>query len=288
MSRLHMKRKDYPLHVTHGYEIDAKEMIDFCRFLQKGDESAEEALAQISNERRPLVNYGALVLEKVLKASKCKSVVMSALGVREGLLFSQLKPSERNTDPLLTAAHELSLLRSRSPRHGDELCDWTDHFFKTFDPKETADERRLRHAACLLADIGWRAHPDYRGEQSLNLIAHGAFIGIDHPGRVFLALAIYHRHEGVSESGLSPRLASLADERVRQRAKILGLAMRVAYPISAAMPGVLPRTPLYVRKGKLKLELPVDMEDLSSKRVLTRLGRLGKFIDLSAVLEITG
>ena len=42
---------------------------------------------------------------------------------------------------------------------------------------ETAEERRLRHAACLLADIGWRAHPDYRGEQSLNIIAHAAFVG---------------------------------------------------------------------------------------------------------------
>ena len=41
--------------------------------------------------------------------------------------------------------------------------------------EETGEERRLRHAACLLADIGWRAHPDYRGEQSLNIIAHGGF-----------------------------------------------------------------------------------------------------------------
>ena len=41
---------------------------------------------------------------------------------------------------------------------------------------ETAEETRLRHAACLLADIGWRAHPDYRGEQSLNIIANAAFV----------------------------------------------------------------------------------------------------------------
>ena len=62
---------------------------------------------------------------------------------------------------------------------------------------ETEYERRLRHAACLLADIGWRAHPDYRGEQSLNLIAYGAFAGLDHPGRAYLALSIFFRHEGL-------------------------------------------------------------------------------------------
>ena len=59
------------------------------------------------------------------------------------------------------------------------------------DLAETPDERRLRHAACLLSDVGWRAHPDYRGEQSLNTIAHAGLGGVDHAGRIFLALAIY-------------------------------------------------------------------------------------------------
>jgi exopolyphosphatase/guanosine-5'-triphosphate,3'-diphosphate pyrophosphatase len=286
ISRLHMLRRDYPLHVTHGYEIEAREAIDFCKFLQKGDENAAEALAQVSSERRPLVAYGALVLEKILKSMKATHVVMSALGVREGLLFSQLSPHERNADPLLAAAKDLSMLHSRSPRHGEELCKWTDGLFSSLDDEEKPNEKRLRHAACLLADMTWRGHPDYRGEQSLNIIAHGAFIGIDHPGRVFLALAIYHRHEGISETGLSPRLASLADERTRQRAKLLGLAMRVAFIVSASMPGVLPRAQLYAKKGKLKLELSKELSALNSKRLSGRLNRLAKFLNLSAVLEV--
>ena len=69
------------------------------------------------------------------------------------------------------------MLRSRSPLHGEELIGWTDRFIASSSLDETAEERRLRHAACLLADIGWRAHPDYRGEQSLNIIAHGGFTG---------------------------------------------------------------------------------------------------------------
>ena len=31
---------------------------------------------------------------------------------------------------------------------------------------ETAEEKRLRHAACLFGDIGWRTSPDYRAELS--------------------------------------------------------------------------------------------------------------------------
>jgi len=43
---------------------------------------------------------------------------------------------------------------------------------------------------CLLSDIAWRAHPEYRGDQGLNMLAYGAFIGVGHPGRAYLALAI--------------------------------------------------------------------------------------------------
>ena len=64
----------------------------------------------------------------------------------------------------------------------------------------------LSPAACLLADIGWRAHPEYRGTQSLNIIAHASFIGVDHPGRLFLALASAYRHDGVFNEAIAPEI----------------------------------------------------------------------------------
>ena len=106
----------------------------------------------------------------------------------------------------------------------------------------TTEEARLRHAACLLADIGWRAHPEYRGEQSLNLIAHAAFIGIDHPGRAYLALANFYRHEGLIDEALSPHIREIASTRLMERARALGATLRVAYLISGAMPDVVGRT----------------------------------------------
>ena len=108
--------------------------------------------------------------------------------------------------------------------------------------EETDEEKRLRAAACLLADIGWRAHPDYRGEQSLNIITNAAFVGIDHPGRAYLALAIYYRHAGLTDEELGAGLRELAPLRYRESARALAGALRVAYLVSGAVEGVLPRT----------------------------------------------
>mgnify|MGYP001809596270 CR=1 FL=1 len=233
LAKLHMKPRGYPLHVMHGYEIPPKDALEFARLVEKADPATLAAIETVSAERRPLLAYGALVLEHVVRAQKPSKIVVSALGVREGLLYELLAPEERRKDALLTAAEELSILRSRSPTHARELVRWTDTVFADVDPMETADEKRLRHAACLLADIGWRAHPDYRGEQSLGIIAHAAFNGVDHQGRTFLALAVYYRHAGLVEDELAPSIRALAAPRVQHRARLLGAAMRVAYPCPA-------------------------------------------------------
>src|ERR1700761_3181662 len=189
LARLHMWQTGYPLHVMHGYAIDADEALEFARLLHRVDIETVSNIEIIASARRPLLPYAALVLEYILRVGKPRQVVFSALGVREGLLYSLLKAREQEKDPLIEAARNLNRLRSRSPRHGEELIEWTDRFMASSGLDENAEERRLRHAACLLADIGWRAHPDYRGEQSLNVIAHGGFTGGDQPGRFNFGLA---------------------------------------------------------------------------------------------------
>ena len=287
LARLHMWQTGYPLHVMHGYAIPAEEALEFARLVHRVPVDTLSNIDVVNNARRPLLPYAALVLEYVLRIGRPQQVVFSALGVREGLLFSLLKRKEQEKDALIEAARHLNQLRSRSPGHGEELIDWTDRLIATSGLEETGEERRLRHAACLLADIGWRAHPDYRGEQSLNIIAHGGFSGIDHPGRAYLALAVFFRHVGlVMDDELSPRLRELVSTRMLDRARVLGAALRLAYVVSAAMPGVLPKTALAVERHRLALHLPGVYAALAGERVLNRLRSLARLIGREPVMLV--
>jgi exopolyphosphatase/guanosine-5'-triphosphate,3'-diphosphate pyrophosphatase len=279
LGHLHMAQTGYPLHVTHGYTMRAREAVEFCELVQRVNPENLSQIDVVSSARRPLLGYAALVLEHLIRKTRPDHVVISALGVREGLLYTMLNERTRKKDALIEAARDLNLLRSRAPRHGEELIGWTDRLFASAGIDETEEEVRLRHAACLLADIGWRTHPDYRGEQSLNIIAHGSFVALDHPGRAFLALAIYFRHVGINhDDDLSPRLREMASTRLLDRARVLGAAMRVAYMISASMPGVLPHTPLRVEKGPLVLRLRGKYAALAGERVSTRLRTCARLI----------
>jgi exopolyphosphatase/guanosine-5'-triphosphate,3'-diphosphate pyrophosphatase len=277
LTRLLMWQTGYPLHVMHGYTISAKEALEFSRLVHRVNPETLSRIEVVADARRPLLGYAALVLEHLVRIARPKHVVVSALGVREGLLFSMLKAAEKKQDALIAAAQELNLLRSRSPRHCEELAAWTDRFMASSGIKENAEDKRLRHAACLLADIGWRAHPDYRGEQAVNIIAHAAFVGIDHPGRAFLALSVFFRHVGFDED-VTFKLRELASARMIDRARVLGAAMRVGYIVSAAMPGVLPHTPMLVEQGKLKLKFERNFSAFAGERVFARLRQLARLI----------
>jgi exopolyphosphatase/guanosine-5'-triphosphate,3'-diphosphate pyrophosphatase len=285
LAHLHMAQTGYPLHVMHGYMIRAKEALEFSRIVSRVNPETLSQIEVVTSARRPLLPYAALVLENIVRRAEPREVVFSALGVREGLLFSQLNLEERKKDALLAAAAELNWLRSRSPQHGEELIVWTDAFMATSGIDETSEERRLRHAACLLADIGWRSHPDYRGEQSLNVIAHAAFVGIDHPGRAYIALAVFFRHVGLlHDEELSPRIRELASTRTLDRARVLGAALRVAYLVSASQPGVLPRAPLKVERHRLVLRLEGDSAALAGERLSSRLRQLARLVGREPVV----
>jgi exopolyphosphatase/guanosine-5'-triphosphate,3'-diphosphate pyrophosphatase len=285
LARLHMWQIGYPFHVMHNYRIPAREALEFSRLVHRVDTETLSKIEVVNAARRPLLAYAALVMEHLVRTIKPKDVVISALGVREGLLYSSLGERERERDPLICAAADLNALRSRSPLHGEELIDWTDRFMASSGLGETTDERRLRHAACLLADIGWRTHPDYRSEESMNAVAHGAFVGIDHSGRAYLGLAIYFRHSGLSEEDLSPRLRELATTRMLDRARVLGAAMRVAYILTAGQGGVLPHTPMHIKHGKLLLKVPGEFARLEHGRLFNRLRQLARLVGREPVIE---
>lgn len=288
IARLHMRHIGYPLNVLHNYAIPAREVIDFCRMVLRVEPESLMAITSVAVDRRPLLAYGALVLEQLMRETRASRVVVSASGVREGLLHSLLPAKRQAEDPLLIVAADLNRLRSRSPSYTHELIGWTDRLFASAEIDEDAEDRRLRHAACLLSDISWRAHPDYRGEQSLNMIAHAVLPGVDHPGRVFLALSVYSRHVGPGSNEPLPRIRELASSRYIERARILGAGMRVAYIAAAAMPGVLPRMPIFVDRNRLVLEVPADLADLASERLANRLKQLAKLIGREPQIVIGG
>lgn len=280
LARIHIIQSGYPLKVMHGYSLPAADALDFAQRLRRL--AATNMLANIeavADARRPLLTYAALVLEYIIRVARPKTIVFSTFGVREGLLYEMLPQAERAKDGLVCAAQDLNELLSRSARHAQELSAWTDRLARVVHLRETDEDRRLRHVACLLSDIGWRVHPDHRGEETLSLIMNGNFGSITHQGRAFVALSVFYRYAGLSEENEPPpQIRELVTPAMDERARVLGAAFRVAHLITAARTGVLPATHFRTQGRKLMLVFEHRMVDLVADRVGSRFKQLARLL----------
>jgi exopolyphosphatase / guanosine-5'-triphosphate,3'-diphosphate pyrophosphatase len=285
VARLQMIETDYPLSIVHHYTMTPKQIDALSEAVVTRPQSLK-GFAKLSSARQEMLPHGLLVLRRLAKIIRPSEIVFSAFGVREGVLYQLLPPDEQARDPLIAACEEMAGRRGRSVSYGNELFHWMEPLFRAPNAIESPEERRLRLAACLLSDVGWRGHPDYRGEKVLGLIAQSSFVGVDHAGRSFLALAVYYVHETALTGDFSPALRRLVGRDWHRRAQLVGIAARAASKLSASMPGVLNRTPLEYQKGKLVLHLPESLAALDGEALRRRLRALAQFLDSDAEIRI--
>ena len=272
LAKAHMQMAGVPVQVVHAYRLDLRTARDFARTLWRMPEKSLAKLKGVPARRGKTLAAAALVLDRVLKFAAPQELVFSALGVREGWLYSQLSPQERYFDPLVEGAQAFATPLSRVPEFGPALDRWTAALF----PAETHAEARLRVAACALSDIGWRDHVDLRAAECYRRLVHFPFIGLDHAERVFLGATIHARYAGQPEdASLRPGLDLLTPE-ARRRALVLGRAMLLGYRLSGGVPQILEGASLRIKAQTLVLQVGRTARVPDSEVVSSRLQLLAE------------
>ncbi len=285
LARLHIAETGYPLNIVQHYMMSPKQVEQFYASVMNQRENVK-LLEKISKDRRKMLPYGLLVLKRLVDKIKPSAIVFSIFGLREGVVYKLLSPEEQSNDPLIAACETMATRRARSIEYGDELFHWMEHLFQGAGLNETASEQRLRKAACLLTDIGWCGHPDYRGEKVLGLIAQSSFAGINHEERAFLALAVYYYYQNNLNGNFSPGLRKLINQRWNQLAKMIALASRTAIKLSAGVSGVINETKLDFSNGKLVLHLSGNLKDLDGEALRRRLKALAEYLKCDFEISI--
>jgi len=266
-AKVHMAKTKAAVPVIHGYSLETKVARGFAKQLARMSPAELASLEGLSSRRARTMPACALALDRVLKRLAPERVIFSALGLREGWLYSQLPEADRYLDPLVEGARLIGLPLARVPEFAPALVSWTNDLF----PGETPAETRLRVAACALSDIAWRDHPNFRAEESFRRLLQMPFIGIDHPDRVFLAATLHARYLGKPDAPwLSPGIALLS-ELARRRAQILGRAIVLAYRLSGSVPEVLAASRLVVLPDLLRLDVTPAARVPDSEVVADRL-----------------
>ena len=223
----------------------------------------------ISRRRLDTLPLAALVFRAVLERADIENVMISAGGIREGILYNELSPEERAEDPLLSGARFFAHRFAPEPKIGEVFIGLTRPLFEG----ETPAQARVRTATCLLADIGAFFHPDLRAMQAFDTALRAPFYGVTHPERIMIALALHFRHDGRRPPAAEQLLGLLSAED-QQRATRLGLALRFAGALAPKAPDAFEGCAIALKGGKILFRAPKSRQPLMGELPRKRLDAL--------------
>jgi exopolyphosphatase/guanosine-5'-triphosphate,3'-diphosphate pyrophosphatase len=272
IARIDMERRNYPLKVIHEYRLERESLKETADWLARATPADLKAFPEVSSGRVSLLPLAGRVLHRVVAALEPGSVSVSSYGIREGMLYELMPESLRAKDPLLESARQAEQANARLPGFGEMLFTWLRPLLGDRHPNDF----RLYQAACFLHDTTWRAHPDYRAEMCFESVTRANLGGIDHEGRIFLGLAIYHRYANTGTGGFDARLLAMLSEDRAREAEVLGKAMRLGAMLAATSANVLDLTRLERAGTVLTLRLTGTARELNGEAVEKRVASLAQ------------
>jgi exopolyphosphatase/guanosine-5'-triphosphate,3'-diphosphate pyrophosphatase len=281
LARIHIARTSYPLWMVHHYTIGRDETRDLTSFVATATRKTLERLPGVPRRRIDDLPFAAVTLRQLLASTNAGRVVFSASGLREGWFMRRMPREIREQDPLLGAAWEMAARHGRDPALPPALMEWTQPLF----PGETAAEARLREAMCWMSDIGSHDHPEFRAEQAFLRVLRQPGVALDHFSRAFLALAVALRYEADTDAAFLAPSRLLLDTEAANRAEVLGMALRLAYTLSAGTKELLNGTKLRIQSPRLVLLLRANSGVFAGESVIRRLEKLAKALGLQATAE---
>lgn len=280
LALLDMKTLSHPLPIVHHHCIAPERLPDLRRALARMSIDELKANTHISAARIPTLPAVVELLDAMIHVLGPRKVYVSAFGLREGLLYRDLDGDTKAEDPLLAAALEVGERLGRFGDHGTALDQWMDPLF----PDESDQMKRLRLATCLLGDIAWNAHPDYRAERAVDMALHGNWVGIDSHGRAILGRALCSAFGG--DGGFSPEVAALLKAGEVERLIAWGRALRLAQRLSGGTEVLLRKTSIALLDGKVVLLIPDKYRQLYSDAVERRLVQLSRALKRDAEVRL--
>ena len=279
LARVDMAQSGFPLPIIQNYHVATDTVARFARELPQMTKAQLRDVPGLSSGRIPTLADAASLLSLLLERIGSSGAIVSAFGLREGLLFDDLDAATRAQDPLLVAVADEGRRTGRFPAHGDLLDRWIAPLFADDVPAAA----RLRLAACRLADVGWRAHPEYRAERGVEIALHGSWVGVDAAGRAQMAQALHASMGGGAT--IPPPLSLLAHETLLARASAWGLAIRLGQRLSAGLAGPLRRSRLARDGDDVVLELTAQDRALYGPAVVRRHGTLANALGARPVMR---
>jgi exopolyphosphatase/guanosine-5'-triphosphate,3'-diphosphate pyrophosphatase len=255
LGRIAAARRDLPVTSVHGTHVTTAEVEHLLEWL--GSKSREERaqVPGLNPQRADIILAGLAVTAELLDLLDSPELVVSAYGLREGLLLEMIgadKPERR--DPM-RLAREFAERCQCDMRHVEQVRRLSLELFdRLAEPLEAGpEERPLLETAALLHDVGQLVSYRRRNRHSYELIMHADRLSLSARERPLVALiARYHRQELPSRKHSEFAALSKEDRAVVRR---LAALLRIADGLDRGYTSVVDKIRTRLTDKRLRIGL---------------------------------
>lgn len=286
IAKIYMEHINYGLQVLQSFTIPASEAILFCEEIVDRKSKIQPVAKLVAGKRYPTLHLTAHVLKCVLQECKASSMVVSAYGLREGIVYSEMPEDIRRLDPLLAGITTLANPDTGQAGFSRGLNDFLRNVLTGLKPvfaDAPEQEERLIAASFILADLGAMMHPDHRADIARQIVLRGPYTGVDHVGRVFLGLITGFRYDRKFEPTHLER--SVLTEAQIERARLIAHLIRIAAEFSGRTERILRKGYLSADDTSLCLHIRDQNRQLVSESVEKRLTQAASLMNLQPTIS---
>lgn len=191
LSRIIIKKENYPLDSLHGFEYDAKENLPFFKSIIEANTNKELKKLGVQKDRYDTIASGTIIFKMIVKYFEVKKVITSAVGVREGVYLSDLLRTSNYKFPTNFNVSIRSLLdrfvddESMSGYLGNNAR----NIFEVLKPLHKLDQkyRSILVIASKLEQIGISLDFDKNEDHAFWYILNGLSYGFTHQDKILIA-----------------------------------------------------------------------------------------------------
>jgi exopolyphosphatase / guanosine-5'-triphosphate,3'-diphosphate pyrophosphatase len=216
---------------VHGTVIPRVELEHIVDMLQSMSMAERQTVPGLNAARSDIIVGGLAVAAEVAARVEAKELVVSAYGIREGILLESAHVAPNAADTGEARERSVMQLAERShyeAQHSTHVQKLALQLFDAIGQRIgcAPEDRRLLADAALLHDIGYHISYDKHNKHSYHLIEHAELLGMTPADQIVVAnVARYHRG---AEPKKKHRNYGGLDRPLRQTIKRLSAILRVA------------------------------------------------------------
>lgn len=184
---------------VQGTRVPREELEHIIDLVQECSPDERTQVRGLNVGRSDIILAGLVVAAEVMARTESRDLVVSAYGIREGLLLESAQVAPQPADPGEARERSVRTLAERchyEAPHAQHVQRLALQLFDAIGSRIgcTSDDRQALSDAALLHDIGYHINYDQHHKHSYHLILHADLLGMSPVEQVLVAnVARYHR-----------------------------------------------------------------------------------------------